>query len=135
DADPVAGGPSGYLAVIDWGDGSSTTGKIQTGSGGGFEVWGTHSYASQGPRQVTVTVTDKDTSHDDAGSSATTVSTARVLVPVTDGSGYVYVLDADRTVYRSINGGGWQVARSNVRALVAGGGYVYELDGDHNVFR
>ena len=55
---------------------------------------------------------------------------------VTDGSGFVYELDADRTVYRINGASGWQQVRANVTALAAdGGGFVYELDADRTVYR
>ncbi len=45
-------------ATIDWGDGTRTAGTIVPGSGGAFNVTGTHSYAEAGGYTATVTVDD-----------------------------------------------------------------------------
>ncbi len=57
DADP-GGTAADYTAQIDWGDGSSSTGSITAGGGNGFVAQGSHSYATAGSYQVTVTITD-----------------------------------------------------------------------------
>jgi len=57
DADP-GGTAADYTAQISWGDGASSTGSITAGSGGGFVVQGSHSYATAGNYQVTVTISD-----------------------------------------------------------------------------
>jgi hypothetical protein len=103
DMPPVAvsassdGTPTTYTATIDWGDGSTSTGKVLatpvaigtngdgTGAspmdmtspvaGGEFVVQGTHSYSSTGSYTISVTITRDD------GVTATTTSTATV-VPV-----------------------------------------------------
>jgi hypothetical protein len=62
-----------YSATIDWGDGTSSAGTI-SGSGGSFDVNGTHTYAEQGSYTVKVTITDVD----NPANSATAMSTARV---------------------------------------------------------
>ena len=46
---------SDYTAVIDWGDGSTSTGSV-TGEHGRFEVAGEHTYAAAGARAVRVTL-------------------------------------------------------------------------------
>jgi membrane-bound inhibitor of C-type lysozyme len=58
DADPAATAAE-YAATIDWGDGSSGPGTI-TGSAAAFSVAGTHTYAEEGTRAVTVTISDTD---------------------------------------------------------------------------
>ena len=45
-----------FTATIDWGDGTTDTGTV-TGSNGSFKVEGAHTYADEGFRQATVTVT------------------------------------------------------------------------------
>jgi hypothetical protein len=65
--------PGDFLATIDWGDGTTTSGTVSGGSGT-FTVSGTHAYASQG--QDTVTVTLRDDAPGTA--SATVTSTATV---------------------------------------------------------
>jgi hypothetical protein len=61
---------SSYTAVINWGDGSSTTTGTVTGSGGKFVVSGAHTYASVGTDTVTVTLRDVDGTSDSATSTA-----------------------------------------------------------------
>jgi RHS repeat-associated protein len=51
--------PGEYEAQIDWGDGTTAAGTV-TGGNGTFSVSGTHLYADEGSRQLTVTVTDVD---------------------------------------------------------------------------
>jgi hypothetical protein len=65
DTDPL-GVPADYSAVINWGDGQSSTGLIQPVNGTGplagqidhFIVLGSHTYAQAGPFIVTVTIQD-----------------------------------------------------------------------------
>ncbi len=59
-----------YSASVSWGDGSSSAGTI-TGGTGTFSVAGSHTYAEEGTRQVTVTLRDTDNPN-----SAATISTA-----------------------------------------------------------
>ncbi|MEA2424454.1 MAG: large repetitive protein, partial [Thermoleophilaceae bacterium] len=57
DSDP--GGTAGdYSATIQWGDGSSSAGTVTAAGGGGFDVAGTHVYASAGSYTVSVSVVD-----------------------------------------------------------------------------
>ena len=44
---------SSYSATIDWGDGQSSTGTVTANASGGFDVSGTHIYASSGTFDVT----------------------------------------------------------------------------------
>jgi uncharacterized protein (TIGR03118 family) len=48
-----------FKATVSWGDGSTSKGKVVAGTDGGFEVTAKHHYKGTGPRQVTVTVSDK----------------------------------------------------------------------------
>jgi hypothetical protein len=49
---------SSFTATINWGDGTTTTGKV-TGSNGAFTVTGGHAYAHEGSFPLGVTITDK----------------------------------------------------------------------------
>jgi hypothetical protein len=60
-----------FTASIDWGDSTPPTpGSISAGPGGGFQVTGTHTYASRGEYQITVIITDV------GGAQATALSSA-----------------------------------------------------------
>src|SRR5216683_5545714 len=56
DADPN-GKLAQYTAVIDWGDGSTSSGSISAGTSG-FNVSGTHSYAEESTAVATVSIVD-----------------------------------------------------------------------------
>jgi hypothetical protein len=64
---------SDYTAKIKWGDGGESSGTV-SGSGGKFEVSGSHTYAEEGTYTVTVTIEDAD----NATNTATATSTANV---------------------------------------------------------
>lgn len=77
DPDPAAANVAAaddQSAVIDWGDGTSTTNGSLTGTGASYSVTGTHTYAEEGTFRVSVTVTDTDT----PTVHATAASTANV---------------------------------------------------------
>jgi hypothetical protein len=58
DADPRVMPPSNFKASIDWGDGSTTTGAIVANPSGGYDVAGSHSFASVGSKAITVSISD-----------------------------------------------------------------------------
>jgi probable HAF family extracellular repeat protein len=71
----IYGAPGDFTARIDWGDGSATTsGSVAANGKGGFDVIGTHTYASKGFYFITIAVTDV------AGSTTTVNSTANAGV-------------------------------------------------------
>jgi len=59
---------SEFLASINWGDGTSSSGSISSAPAGGYDVSGTHTYATAGLQIVIVAIADI------GGSSATAVS-------------------------------------------------------------
>jgi large repetitive protein len=61
--------PSEYRVTIDWGDGSTSAGRGTKTGPGTFNVLGSHTYAEEGGRTVTVKV-------DDAGGSTVTATQA-----------------------------------------------------------
>ena len=74
---------SDYTATIDWGDGTPTTAGTITGSAGSFTVGGSHVYADEGSKAVTVTITDAD----DSANTATATSTATIADAALTASG------------------------------------------------
>ncbi len=75
DADPN-GVVSDYTASINWGDGTaSTAGTVSAATGGGFEVKGSHTYATAGQYTTTVTINDV------GGAKATATSNANIAGP------------------------------------------------------
>jgi hypothetical protein len=72
DADPSTS-PVEYSATIDWGDGASATaGTVSQNPAGGFDVGGTHTYATRGTYQVRASIRD-------AGGAAATTSAAATV--------------------------------------------------------
>jgi hypothetical protein len=80
DADPASTG-SEYEATIEWGDGESSTGTV-SGTGGSFEVTGSHTYADEGSFPVKVTLTDTDTPANQ-GSATSTAKVADAALSAT----------------------------------------------------
>jgi CSLREA domain-containing protein len=75
-SDPdMTGTSSEYSATINWGDGTNATPGAITGSGGNFTVSGNHTYAEEGPYNITAIITDVDNASNTATAS-TTVSVA-----------------------------------------------------------
>ena len=72
DANPFAQ-PGDFTASIDWGDGVVSAGTVEANASGGFNVVGTHTYASEDTFPVTVNILDK------GGSTTTANSMALVL--------------------------------------------------------
>lgn len=69
-----------FSASIDWGDGTTSSGTV-TGAAGSFSVAGGHTFAEEGTRSVTVTVTDSNDSNDTGSATSTaTVSDASLAV-------------------------------------------------------
>ena len=73
DADPN-GMPSDYIATINWGDGSSSTGTVAANSSGGFSVSGSHTFG-QGLFVITTLIADVG--------GATAVATSTITVDLT----------------------------------------------------
>lgn len=64
-----------FSAVINWGDGGSSTATIIANGTGGFDVNGSHTYTSTGSFTVSVNVTDVD------GATASALGAATVVEP------------------------------------------------------
>src|SRR5262249_52890533 len=88
DADAAAKA-SDFTATITWGDGHTSAGTVAAGANGGFTVSGTNTYAREGTYNISVTITDNNTTNDPGGSTATATGTATVsdaplaVVPLT----------------------------------------------------
>ena len=72
--------PSGFAALINWGDGQVTKGTIATDPAGGFDISGTHTFAQSGAFKVTALVGDKD---GDSASTTTTNIVAQAAINAT----------------------------------------------------
>lgn len=71
--DSFTGTPaSGFLATIDWGDGTTSSGQV-AGANGTFTVSGSHAYQTEGSSPITVTVSD------DGGTASATASTTAAV--------------------------------------------------------
>jgi Domain of unknown function (DUF4214) len=81
DANPL-GSTGDLTATINWGDGQTSAGALQPLSGGGAQVFGTHTYAHEGTYDVSVSVTDRGGSTTQAASQATVADGALVAVGV-----------------------------------------------------
>jgi hypothetical protein len=57
DADPL-GVASDYSAIVEWGDGTASTGTVTAGQSGAFDVAAAHGYTAQGIYSVSVRITD-----------------------------------------------------------------------------
>jgi hypothetical protein len=78
DADPN-GMASDYVATINWGDGTSSTGTVAANASGGFSVAGTHAYAEEGRYAVSVAISDAGSSTAANGSVAVADATLQAL--------------------------------------------------------
>jgi cyclophilin family peptidyl-prolyl cis-trans isomerase len=65
-------------ATIDWGDGSTSVGTLQSLGSGHYQVLGSHTFKAGGSRALTVTVNDQVTSGDVPGASAQASAAATV---------------------------------------------------------
>jgi hypothetical protein len=72
----TASEPAGnFSATIDWGDSTTSSGTV-SGSGGTYDVSGTHTYAEEGSHTVTVTITDSSDSQSVSTTTQATVADA-----------------------------------------------------------
>jgi RHS repeat-associated protein len=83
DANPQAS-LGDFTATIDWGDGTTSAGAVQTNGSGGFQVLGNHTYDADGIYAIKTTVLD------DGGSTVTLTGTATVN-SVYEGQDYTLV--------------------------------------------
>jgi uncharacterized delta-60 repeat protein len=87
DANPAATAAD-FTATIDWGDGTMGPGTV-TSVSGGFQVSGSHAYATSGTEKIVVTVNDL------GGQSATVTSSATVTAGGTPHEQYVAAVYED----------------------------------------
>ena|GEM_PF-3760460 len=100
DADPTAISAN-YSAVVNWADGSTSSATIAARSGGGWQIYGTHTYASSGSWLISVTVTDNGGASA-SGSKSATVSKPNVAFGQISGTVYNDAnLDGNREVGES----------------------------------
>jgi len=70
-----------FVAIINWGDNTSSTGTVTKTGTGAFGVSGTHAYATTGSKSISATVTDEEGST--VTLRATAVVAAAPVAPVT----------------------------------------------------
>jgi uncharacterized repeat protein (TIGR01451 family) len=87
DGNPLATA-SDFSATIDWGDGTTTSGSVSAAASG-FQVTGSHTYATSGGETITVAVSDV------GGSSATITTSATVAASGTPHQQYVMAVYED----------------------------------------
>ncbi len=80
DADP-GGQVSDFSSQIQWGDGSSSAGSVSGAPGGGFDVSGTHTYASAGSFAMSVSIADAGGSTTQASATATVAASGPLPSP------------------------------------------------------
>jgi FG-GAP-like repeat len=73
-----------FVATVDWGDGTTTTGTI-SGSAGSFTVTGSHTYTQNGQDQIVVNVAE-DSSDGQGTASIVVTSTALIGIAPTSGA-------------------------------------------------
>jgi hypothetical protein len=139
DADPASTG-SEYEATIEWGDGSSSVGTV-SGTGGSFEVDGSHTYADEGSYPVKVTLTDIDTpaNHDTATSTANVNDAALSAsgVPATSAQAFNGVVanfsdaNTSSTTEDFTATIDWGDGSSTSNGTVSGSGGSYSVSGSH----
>src|SRR5262249_55618429 len=136
DGNPVATAAD-FTATINWGDGATSTGTVQSDGHGGFVVLGSHTYAAAGHDTITVSITD------DGGSKATAHSTANVerdsstAVVGQTATATFWQAPQGQTLLTSFNGGAQSTALSSwlatplVNLFGANAGYA-DLSGKTN---
>jgi hypothetical protein len=67
-----------FIATIDWGDGTTSTGTVLSTGGGNFSVTDTHVYADEGNFTITVVI------NDDAPGTASATATATATISESD---------------------------------------------------
>jgi hypothetical protein len=141
DADPN-GQLAQYAAVIDWGDGSTSSGSISAGTSG-FNVSGTHSYAEESTAVVTVSIVDSGgaatfatspvivndgalalTGTSAALSAHVTIATTLALALLTDSDSGALASDYAVTI-------AWGDGSTSVGIITAAGGGTFAIAGAH----
>src|ERR1700722_15671393 len=82
--DNTVSGPGEFVATVDWGDGTTTTGTVSGGSGA-FTVSGSHTYTQNGQDTISLTVTE-DPNNPEATAFASVSSTALIGVAPVSGA-------------------------------------------------
>jgi YD repeat-containing protein len=126
-----------FTATINWGDGTASTGTVQTLSGGGYEVLSNHTYDQAGVYTITTTPLD------DGGSTLTITGAA--TISMTEGQDYSLDLqmnapssssDTAGTDYTaSVNWGDGTTSTGTVNVLANyGRSYELQITADHTYF-
>jgi virginiamycin B lyase len=107
-----SGAASDFSAQINWGDGATSAGSVQSAGAGQFGVNGDHTYAQAGTYPVTVTINDVNPAHTPQPNTLTLSISAQVsdqpltpIVPVIDPeSGLILNTTASTTAFHPASG-------------------------------
>jgi len=130
DADP-AGVVSDYTASINWGDGSPSTAGTISVAGKGFAVAGSHTYASGGVFQTSVTVTDAGGAKAIASSSAGVTFTIQASEG-SEFSGHLVTSGCGISGTPTIEWGDGQKSKGAVKGSEISGSHTYAEEGNLN---
>ncbi len=110
--------PGDYSAVIDWGDGSTSTGSV-TGENGRFEVEGAHTYAAAGARAVRVTLLEGGAERVAVGGTVEVTAEDSSGAATPAGTPGRIVANSPRGARASLRLGSRSIARRNLRRGLA----------------
>jgi hypothetical protein len=116
--DPTAGTPfsatvasftdtnsnSQFTATIHWGDGTSSTGQVQSSGHGVFTVLGGHTYAAAGSYAVTVNIADNSGNTATAHSTAVVVALGKDIQRGQTATASFWYSDSGQALIKSFNG-------------------------------
>jgi hypothetical protein len=94
-----------FTAKLDWGDGTTTTGTIVANGNGGFNINGSHTYATHGPFTLNVEVDDTDGTSGKGTCPLTVTATGQLATPNQNATGNFWAGPRGQTLLNSFNGG------------------------------
>jgi hypothetical protein len=130
-----------FTATINWGDGQSSSGTVGAGTGGGFVVSGSHTYADEGNHTVSVSITDVGGNSTSASGSASVADAALTAqgINITGTEGAAFSGNVASFIDANPNGAvgdftatiNWGDGQSSSGTLGAGTGGGFVVSGSH----